>query len=720
MEQLFCDIAIVGGGVAGVCAAVAAARCGAKVVLVGNRPVLGGNSSSEVRMWTRGATGGGNLYCEEMGILGEAKLRNRQVNGDGNVLFWCETLLELVVAEKKIRLLLNAQAGDVEMEGNQIRSLCVRQLDSERIFQLRAQTYIDCTGDGTIAAGAGVPFRRGQEARREYGESNAPLVASDQVLGSSIFFYTKKEDHPVRFIAPAYAYKMETIRELVNRGGRILDARQTGSDFWWIEYGGMLDTIRDAEDIAFELRRLVLGVWNYIKNSGQFDADNLTLEWIGDFAGKRESRRMVADYMLTQNDVQSARDFPDNAFYGGWYLDYHPSEGVYSSDSNCTQIPVRVYPIPLRTLFSGACENLLFAGRIIGSTHATFASTRIMDTCALSGQAAGTLAALSVRDGMSPARRAGEPGPVQQRLLYDDMWVLGARNEDLADLARDARIAVTSVLHQARREICGSLPLTGETFLQLAVPAGTDCVRVLAEGPEGARVRGMAYTAPIPSKLCPGEALGEARAEMTGEGELVFALPRAEKNRFVTLILEPCQSVALCAVRRAPLGFLMGYTAAAKRLYPAVSLDYGDLYAPCQLQNGYQFPYGEPGLWISEEEETPALTLSWDAKRTAREIVLYLEPDLAQELPSSFAERWNESHRLERPQSERPWQLAPEVVVEALGENGWERVAAVEDNWQRRVRIRLSQSVTTRSLRVAFPAGSRQKHMAQLFQVRVY
>ena len=148
--------------------------------------------------------------------------------------------------------------------------------DSERQFHIEADYFIDATGDGTVSAKAGVPFSGGN--------------GNHETLGNSILYYTRREDHPVSFIAPDYAYDMSHIEKILGCGGRIINERMSGSDCWWFEYGGLRDTISNAQDIALELRRLVLGVWNHVKNSGKFHADCYTLDWIGSIPGKRESR----------------------------------------------------------------------------------------------------------------------------------------------------------------------------------------------------------------------------------------------------------------------------------------------------------------------------------------------------------------------------------------------------------------------------------------------
>ncbi len=272
-----------------------------------------------------------------------------------------------------------------------------------------------------------------------------PPAAPNGLLGSSILYYVRKEDHPVTFVAPDYAYDMKTVESLLGRGGRIISEQQSGSDCWWFEYGGVRNTIADAQDIAFELKRMVMGVWNYIKNSGKFDADCSTLEWVGSLPGKRESRRMATEYMLAGEDVRSHTQFADGGFYGGWYMDFHPAEGIGSAEDSCIQIPVNVYSVPLRCLYHRDFPNLLFAGRDIGTQRDAFVSTRVMNTCALSGQAAAALAWGCLRWDAAPAELAPEQiETIRQTLLREDMFLPGAVNRDAADLARDAAVTASS------------------------------------------------------------------------------------------------------------------------------------------------------------------------------------------------------------------------------------------------------------------------------------
>lgn len=347
------DVAVIGGGPAGVCAALAVAQNGCKVVLVTDRPVLGGNSSSEIRVWTRGAVGSGNLMAEEMGIWGRLKLENLYRNFDANPVFWDDVLLDAVLQQPNLQLELNTEIDEVKLAGQCIEKVAGTQQGSEKRFEITAKYFIDATGDAVIGQLAGV--------------SQVDDSVSNSTMGNSILFNTCKEDHPIKYVAPHYAYNLQQIESILGHGGRVISENMGGSDCWWFEYGGLQDTIGDSQDIALELRRMALGVWNYIKNSGHYNADNYTLEWIGSIPGKRESRRMKTEYVLTEQDIIQNKRFPDGAFYGGWYIDSHPSGGFADTEEdNCKQRPVQVYQIPLRCLYQRTVPNLLFAGRNIG------------------------------------------------------------------------------------------------------------------------------------------------------------------------------------------------------------------------------------------------------------------------------------------------------------------------------------------------------------------
>lgn len=337
-ETIDTDLVVVGGGMAGCCAAITAARAGLRVALVQDRPVLGGNASSEVRLWILGATshqGNNNRWAREGGVIDEILVENTYRNPEGNPLIFDTVLLEKVAGEPNITLLLNTVVFELD-KADADRIAAVRAFCSQNstMYALRAPLFVDASGDGLVGFMAGAAFRMGAESREEFGEGLAPSEEYGELLGHSLYFYSKDAGRPIAYTPPSFA--LADITKIPRF--RSFNAREHGCKLWWIEYGGRLDTVHDTEAIKWELWRIVYGVWDHIKNSGQFpEAANLTLEWVGHIPGKRESRRFEGDYMLTQRDVVEQRAQPDAVAYGGWALDLHPADGVYSERPGCNQ-----------------------------------------------------------------------------------------------------------------------------------------------------------------------------------------------------------------------------------------------------------------------------------------------------------------------------------------------------------------------------------------------
>lgn len=234
-ETIQTDITVVGGGLAGVCAAIAAARQGQRVALVQNRPVLGGNASSEVRVWVSSATAHGTQrVARETGIMGELFCENQFVNQEGNPYLWDAVVLEAVKREPNIQLFLNTDVHHLSMQDDShIHSVTGWQMGSERELIFKSAFFLDCTGDGLVGHLAGAAYRIGREARDEYGESLAPDTADDYVLGSTILFYTKDEGRPVPFVAPGFAIDISQT-SIPER--RIIKSGDNGCFYWWIEW----------------------------------------------------------------------------------------------------------------------------------------------------------------------------------------------------------------------------------------------------------------------------------------------------------------------------------------------------------------------------------------------------------------------------------------------------------------------------------------------------
>lgn len=454
LVDLACDVFVAGGGMSGVCAALAAARHGAKVVLAQDRSRLGGNASSEVKMHVVGADcSGGRPGWREGGLIEELRLDDAANNPHRSWELWDLLLYDKLKREPNLTLLLDSPLFAAETKDGEIQRVMVRCDKTEHLYRIRAKLFLDCTGDSRLALEAGAEMRWGREAKSEFNESLAYDQADRQTLGSSILFTARDYGKPIPFTPPQWARKV-TKAQLQFRN---VNSWEYG--YWWIEWGGQLDTIRDNERIRFELLAIVMGVWDYIKNSGEKpESANWGMDWVGMVPGKRESRRIMGDHLLTQHDLEGKTPaFPDAVAIGGWSMDDHPPSGFDKSDQRpARQIRMaEPYNIPLRSLYSRNIRNLMMAGRNISASHVAFTSTRVMATCAVMGQAAGTAAAHCVRRGITPRQLAQDTVVLpefQQTLLRDDQTIVGTRNTDSSDVARRADVTASDELEGADAE----------------------------------------------------------------------------------------------------------------------------------------------------------------------------------------------------------------------------------------------------------------------------
>ncbi|WP_417847423.1 FAD-dependent oxidoreductase [Thalassoglobus sp.] len=465
-HSLSCDILVAGGGPAGVPCALAAARNGAKVILCQDRSVLGGNASSEVRMHIVGANGTGSFdrgaeletEAREGGIIEEIRLENCVRNPQRSAAIFDLILYDLCRNEPNLTLMLNTTVTGAEVEGNRIRHAIAERQSTEDRFQIAADIFIDCTGDGRLGVEAGAAFLEGREDREAYAESLAVEVADSQRLGSTILLQARKHSNPMPYLAPRWARKFskqDLKLRLYSVPGEEEPTHEYG--YWWAEWGGTLDTIKDNETIRDELLAIALGIWDHVKNAppeseandDPFEAANWALDWIGFLPGKRESRRFIGQHLLTQSDILSSRQFADTIAYGGWSLDLHPPEGVDAPEkAPCTQTRVPyLYDIPLQCCIAQKIENLMFAGRNISATHVGFSSTRVMATCAAIGQGVGTAAAYAQQQNLSPSvlpQNQTAIHTIQQTLHQDDAFLIGQMNRVPKDLAISATITASS------------------------------------------------------------------------------------------------------------------------------------------------------------------------------------------------------------------------------------------------------------------------------------
>ena len=444
--HLTCDLCVVGGGLSGMAAAISAAREGLDVVLMHERPMLGGNASSEIRMWICGAHGKDN---RETGILEEIALENMYRNPTKSFAIWDTVLYDFVRREKNIRLLLNCACMDAKWEegafphgrDRRIVSVTGYQMTTQRFYEVEAKYFSDCSGDSILAPLTGAEFRLGREAASEFGELSSTEVADSKTMGMSCLIQGRETTHPVSYTPPEWAAKLND----KHFEHRMPNLDSPSENFWYLELGGDRDSIGDTEELRDELVPLAAGTWDYVKNSGNFKAENWDLDFLGFLPGKRESRRMVGQYILTQTDISAGTVFEDEVAFGGWPLDDHFPGGFYHrGHPNTNYLTPAPYSLPYRSLYSKNVDNLFFAGRNISATHMAMSSTRVMATCALLGEAVGKAASIAVREGLTPHDvYLSKLDTLQQKLLSADCF-LPSKTRSVSEICRKAELTGAS------------------------------------------------------------------------------------------------------------------------------------------------------------------------------------------------------------------------------------------------------------------------------------
>lgn len=441
------DLAIVGGGVPAVTAAVTAARHGLKVALIHDRPVLGGNGSDEGNVALEGAAHRG---YHETGVIYEIKNVRYEEK-----LSWSEAFDRFVKEEPNISLFSNLLVDDCQCENNRIRSVhAVSTMDlTEHRFS--ADQFVDDTGDGWLGYYAGAVYHIGREAEWEYQEDFAPKAADGNTMsGCNI------GDHPdfhdticsygaefveedVEFTPPDWAMRLPEGAEMNRRPRRIIMGE------WWLENRNDYDDLWEQEYTRDALIRVAAGFFDWLKNSWseRERVKKLKLKTLGTFNAKRETRRLIGDYVITQNDYRTGPYFEDAVFYSGWNIDVHHIKGIFSGREGaftCDE-KIAVTPMPFRSLYSRNIRNLMMAGRCISTTHIGMGPTRVMLTGACMGQAVATAAWLCKKYGLDP-REVGKQhmDELQQTLLKDGHSIPGCRNHDPEDLALTAVITADS------------------------------------------------------------------------------------------------------------------------------------------------------------------------------------------------------------------------------------------------------------------------------------
>ncbi|MDI4643825.1 FAD-dependent oxidoreductase [Cohnella hashimotonis] len=724
-ESIKSDVTVIGGGLSGVCAAVAAARNGKSVALVQNRPVLGGNSSSEIRVWVVGATGHGvNRYARETGIMGEMFLKNQYVNPEGNPYLWDMVVLETVRAEPNIRLFLNTDVHEIEANGpadsREIAAVTGWMMGSERRIRFESPVFMDCTGDGLIGFLAGAKYRIGREARSEYGEKWAPEEADGLTLGSTLLFYTKEAERPVKYIPPSFA---KDITKTPIPMKRVLKSGDSGCHYWWIEWGGEIDTLHDNERIRDELWSVIYGIWDYIKNSGNFDAERATLEWVGSVPGKREYRRFIGDYVLTQNDIEAQTTFDDCVTFGGWSIDLHHKEGMYANTNKSMHYQSDgIFQVPYRTMYSVNVNNLLFAGRNISATHIAFGATRVMGTCATIGEAAGTAAALCVEHGVTPRELYRDHlKELQRALLWQDASVIGLKHDGAGDLAARAKATASGHAETIRIESPDE-PYRLDSDIGMLVPAdpGIEGIEILLDADQATTLEAELWTTGRPENYIPVELVAKASVPVhPGERQWVSIRlpwrPAETQNAFVVIrenagvrlyLSHKPWSGVLSFVREKSLNAARGLEGldpnqptvqwsmrrSVRKPFCMRLLGTTGAYLPSKATDGYLRPYGGPHMWSADAAGGEAwLSLKWEEPIEAGEVHLTFNDDVNEDLINLHHHR-------------TPFEAIPELVkryrIEIRRDDRWVVVAETDDNRQRKRVHAFAQPLRTDEMRI--------------------
>jgi len=740
------DLIITGGGLSGVCAAITAARQGLEVILVQDRPVLGGNASSEVRLWVLGATshmGNNNRWSREGGVIDELLVENLYRNPEGNPIILDMILLDKVTSEPNITLLLNTAVYEVEKSNpDTIRGLKAFCSQNATEYRLEAPLFCDASGDGIVGFLAGAAFRMGAESREQFDEPMAPDADYGELLGHSLYFYSKDTGKPVQFIPPSFA--ADVSKEIPRF--RNFKANEHGCQLWWVEHGGRLDTVHDTERIKWELWRIVYGIWDYIKNSGKFpEAETMTLEWVGMIPGKRESRRFEGEYMLSQRDLIEQRTHPDAVAYGGWSIDLHPADGVFSERQPCNQWHSKgVFQIPYRCLYSQNISNLFFAGRIISVSHVAFGATRVMATSAYVGQAVAIAAVLCKQHGIVPSDlyHKGHIDRLQRELMKTGQYIPGSVLVDDTDLIQRANIEVSSALGFTGFGDTEASWKTLDISAAQMIPLPAGAVPVFTLPMQVGQDTGLQIELRASSRkggFTPDHILATRTVALVAgitEVQIEFDVTLAEGQYvFLTFLKNP--TVQLPYTEQRITGLLSVFNGVNKavsnhgrQLPPADSgvddfefwcpqrrpsgqniaiqlSEPVDLFDAENLRNGVDRPVSGPNAWVADPEDPdPQVMLSWDSQRSIRRIDLIFDTDTDHPM---------ESVLMTHPERVMPFCVRNYRIVDATGDVIYQK----EGNYQTRNTIVLDKPVLTDKLTVYMDHPS-ENVPAALFAIRCY
>jgi len=645
MKTVKTDLTIVGAGYAGICAAIAAARHGLQVALINDRDVLGGNASSEHRIHVNGGTSGNaSLYGREGGIADELKMftfyKNPQYNQKKDYHLSDMALLDKVLAEENIELFLGTICYDCECENDKITKVFAIKPKTNEEICFESELFCDASGDGILAYKAGCEFRMGREAKDEFNESLAVDVADEASMPSCILFTVAHTGKPVKFTKPDFAYDLVEDDKLKyferpETGRRMPVTADEYQGIWWLEVSYPFDTIKDADEIDFELKKLVYGYWDYIKNSGKYpEAEDMVIDWIAPYASKRESRRFIGEYILNQNDVQSCKDFEDKVSTGGWSIDVHDYKGIYGDDKTSAFAEVKsLYSIPFSIMYSKDKSNLFLAGRIASCTHIAMGSTRVIQTLGAMAQAVGTAAYLCKKYDKTPTQIRNEHITELQDILQKDGQFILRRKEDCG-FVNDAKITASSEKLLENTYEGEFTTLYCNTYITLPISKSfTNEMQVKIKANANTTLKYRVCKEATDLIYYCGETIFENEIEIANGFEGFITLPiKSENQARVFVDIEKNENLEILTTKEKTPGVpsFFGSPWSAKKevsdyiVFKGVE-ENADTYNVENIKNGYSRPYKSANCWVSKGTENEWLEIEFPNPIDVKNIQIYFD-----------------------------------------------------------------------------------------------
>jgi hypothetical protein len=585
-------------------------------------------------------------------------------------------------------------------------------------------------------------------------------------MGNTLFFRAKDSGKPVPFKRPDWAAKFQAESDLVHRGHSFIDG-----GYWWIEVGMPYHPIKDNNETRHEALRQLLGVWDHIKNGPCDEVDRKKaaqygLEFVGFWPYKRASRRIIGDYVITQKDIQDPERLPDAVAYGAWHIDVHVPGGILAKDKepyatpgsgvNWQDLCTMVYDIPIRALYSRKVKNLLMAGRPISCSYLGFASSRVLSTGSICGQAVGVIAALAKKYHTVPQTIAkSHAAEAQQIILRQDGYIPGVDNTDPDDLARKAKVTASGHASMVFPEPNDSRELT-RPHAQL-FPVSSDRIDQIAlliksDSNEPARINLGLRSAPyvwdfrseedikvVEATVLPkseGWVKFDFNAKVT-PGKLYYIYttgshPGIFWRSFKETDGKPCQvPVGTTAAVLPEKTVYREKSKTFRELFPDVALS--DIpgggkdghwmpltmgrslcmsitpgsspYTPDNIIKGTNRPDKWPGIWISDPEKAlPAsIQLAWATPVEFNTVQLTFDTD--------------QNRRVILPLFRYP-DCVKEYAVEYFDQGSWKKIVEEKDNYTRR-RVHVFDQVRTDKLRINILATNGAP-TARIYEVRVY